>query len=456
MVRLIVYNVGRLLLCCSALMLGMAVANAQLQLQRLYTAPNTSVRPAFLLQGDDGNFYGTFAANVFKLTPAGALTILPTPLLYEVNRELALGDDGSLYGTVNSQPQFGGNTNGLIFRITPSGQYSVEFAFNGQNGALPVGMRKGTDGCFYGLMVNSNHILPSFITNYTSIFQFTTNQTVTILYSAANAPEFTGLPVQGPDGNLYGTMFSRSVQIQPPFGTLYRFSIYRLSTNGNLQTIYTRSNAPGSASDLIFGPDGSLYGTIGSDFRPFLPGPSYGSIFRLTTNGVFSSLFSFNGTNGSDPEERLVVGNDGYLYGSTFSGGISNRGTVFQISLHGDFKSLFDFADSTASNPSAPLVDGADGNLYGITGSSTKTNIATIFRLVQPTTISNFGISNDTATLTWNSFSNAVYRVEYKSALSDSSWIPLIQSVTATDQTITIVETQATDPQRLYRVVLLP
>lgn len=82
--------------------------------------------------------------------------------------------------------------------------------------------------------------------------------------------------------------------------------------------------------------------------------------------------------------------------------------------------------------------------------------IGTIFRLVQPTAMSNVGISNGVATLTWNSFPNGIYRVEHKSALPNLSWTPLIQRVTATDQTITVFDNAATDSQRLYRVVLLP
>jgi len=183
---------------------------------------------------------------------------------------------------------------------------------------------------------------------------------------------------------------------------------------------------------------------------------AYGSIFRISTNGIYTNLFSFSSTNGADPRGRLLIANDGYLYGTTFAGGISNRGTIFRLSVQGEFTSLIDFTGPNGTGPSAPLIQATDGNLYGGTESSMISGIGTIFRLVEPVEVSNFGMSNGTATLTWNSFSNAIYRVEFKSALSNLSWTPLIQRVTATDQTITIFDNQATDPQRLYRVVLLP
>jgi uncharacterized repeat protein (TIGR03803 family) len=441
-----------------------SAANAQFQLQRLYTAPNNSP-PAWLIQANDGNFYGTLVnpsarfsppsvGYVFKMTSGGSVTTLTS--LFGLNPELAQGDDGNFYGTAYQQP-FGGATNGMIFGLTAAGQLTNVFQFDGTNGARPIGMRKGVDGSFYGIMgaTNLGHTfsLPS---NHFTIFQYSINNGVTKLYSVTNGPEFTSIPVQGSDGYLYGATLSGTSLLFPPYGNVLRVSFYRVSTSGNFQTIYTRTNTPGAAGDLIFGPDGNLYGSFSSDAGVYQQKLAYGSIFRISTNGNFSSLFSFNSTNGSDPRARLFFANDGYLYGTTFAGGISNRGTIFRLSVQGEFTSLIDFTGANGSSPTGPLVQAADGNFYGVTEGSTVMNIGTIYRLVQPTAISNFGISNGTVTLTWNSFPDGVYRVEYKTALPDLSWTPLFQRVTATDQTITVFDTQASDPQRLYRVVLLP
>jgi uncharacterized repeat protein (TIGR03803 family) len=443
-----------------------SVAHAQFQLQRLYTAPNGSP-PMCLLQGNDGNFYGTLVnplarfnplsvslGYVFKMTPSGTVTTLTS--LYGLNPELAQGDDGNFYGTAYQQP-FGGATNGMIFGLTAAGQLTNVFHFDGTNGARPLGMRKGVDGSFYGIMgwTNLGHTfsLPS---NHFTIFQYSINNGVTKLYSVTNGPEFTSIPVQSSDGYLYGATLSGTSLLIPPYGNVLRVSFYRVSTNGNFQTIYTRTNVSGEAGDLIFGPDGNLYGSFSPDTRAYKLNLTYGSIFSISTNGNYSSLFSFGSTNGSDPRARLFFANDGYLYGTTFAGGISNRGTLFRLSVHGEFTSLIDFTGANGASPSAPLIQATDGNLYGATESSMTSGVGTIFRLVQPTVVSNLAISNGVATLTWNSFSNGIYRLEYKSALSDLSWMPLIQRVTATDQTITVFDTQATGPQRFYRVALLP
>ena len=451
----------------AALILSMlfltSAAHAQFQLQRLYTAPNGSP-PMCLLQGNDGNFYGTLVSPlahlspsvgyVFKMTPAGTVTTLTS--LFGLNPELVQGDDGNFYGTAYQQP-FGGATNGMIFGLTAAGQLTNVFQFDGTNGARPIGMRKGVDGSFYGIMGSTNlghtFSLPS---NHFTIFQYSINNGVTKLYSVTNGPEFTSIPVQGADGYLYGATLSGTSLISPPYGKVLRVSFYRVSTNGDFQIIYTRTNAPDAAGDLVFGPDDSLYGAFGPGKQAYPPNLTGGSIFRISTNGNYSNLFTFNSTNGSDPQARLSFANDGYLYGTTFGGGISNRGTLFRMSVHGEFTSLIDFTGANGAGPSAPLVQATDGNIYGGTENSMISGIGTIFRLVQPIELRNFAMSNGTATLTWNSFLNGIYRVDYKSALSNLSWTPLIQRVTATDQTITIFDNQATDPQRLYRVVLLP
>ena len=95
---------------------------------------------AALLLGADGNFYGTAyqgGANgygtVFRMTPAGAVTVLHAFTGPSVDGAFPLGGvvqdaAGTLYGTTES----GGALNrGSAWRLTPAGQYSLLHSFSG-------------------------------------------------------------------------------------------------------------------------------------------------------------------------------------------------------------------------------------------------------------------------------------------------------------------------------------
>src|SRR5208282_1285900 len=113
---------------------------------------------AGLVQGNDGNFYGTTLfggafgyGNVFRVTPSGTLTDLhdfsytdggyPSSVLIQAA-------DGSFYGTTEN----GGPTGwGTVFKITPNGAFTLVYSFSGQDGGVPVpGLVQDTDGSFYG------------------------------------------------------------------------------------------------------------------------------------------------------------------------------------------------------------------------------------------------------------------------------------------------------------------
>src|SRR6185369_16849151 len=87
------------------------------------------------------------------------------------------------------------------------------------------------------------------------------------------------------------------------------------------------------ATRLIQANDGALYGTtlFGGPTNGSPASASLGTVFRITTNGAFTSLVRFQDTNGSSPQASLVMGNDGNLYGTTAHGGSGGGGTIFRI-----------------------------------------------------------------------------------------------------------------------------
>src|SRR6266849_4061168 len=160
-------------------------------------------------------------------------------------------------------------------------------------------------------------------------------------------------------------------------------SFFRLQATGavlSLQTLHSfGSNPKNPQAGLVQANDGNFYGTTA------LGGTNgeNGTVFGITPNGVFGSLFSFNGTNGSRPAASLIQGSDGNLYGTTTSGGSSgDNGTVFRITLSGAFTSLFSFNGTNGSGPAAGLVQASDGNFYGTTQfGGTNGDNGTVFRI---------------------------------------------------------------------------
>ncbi|HXU76341.1 MAG TPA: choice-of-anchor tandem repeat GloVer-containing protein, partial [Methylomirabilota bacterium] len=233
-----------------------------------------------------GNFYGTAFVQgglldgiVFRVTTNGVLTTLAT--LKDTEDGLTPGTDGNFYGTT---PSGGSNNSGAVFRVTPGGVLTTLVSFNDTNGAFPVG----------------------------------------------------GL-VQANDGTLYGTTSFGGANLD--FGT-----IFKVTTNGVLTDLFHFHFTDGArpASKLIFGPDGNLYGTASAGGslgnNPFSSG--LGAVFRITTNGAFTPLVLFQGTNGANPQASLVLGPDGNLYGTTVNGGPGGGGTIFRIVLAPQFTSI--------------------------------------------------------------------------------------------------------------------
>jgi uncharacterized repeat protein (TIGR03803 family) len=147
----------------------------------------------------------------------------------------------------------------------------------------------------------------------------------------------------------------------------------------NLYSFSGGSDGGGPLGGLVQGSDGYFYGTTSGG------GTNYsGSVFKISTSGVLTSLYSFTGgDDGSNPQAGLVQGTDGNFYGTTQSGGTNGgEGTVFKITAKGVFSSLYSFSGGNdGSNPQAGLVQGSDGNFYGTTVNGGKGGAGTVFRL---------------------------------------------------------------------------
>ena len=123
-----------------------------------------------LVQGTDGNFYGTTTSGgangwgtVFKITPGGTLTTLYNFCSASKCEDGAIpeaglvqGSDGNFYGTtsgggIDDVGASGGY--GTLFQITPGGTLTTLHYFDQWDGAEPIGLTQDTNGDFYGTAV---------------------------------------------------------------------------------------------------------------------------------------------------------------------------------------------------------------------------------------------------------------------------------------------------------------
>ncbi len=379
---------------CSALLLCVATAFA-LQAQtfrKLHNFDYTGgAEPmAALLQGTDGNLYGTtyeggangYTGTVFKITIGGTLTTL-----YSFCSQSNCGDgqwpygaliqgiDGNFYGTT----AYGGASNfyGTVFKITPSGTLTTLHSFDNSEGGYPLaGLLQTADGNLYG---TTSDYGPN---GDGTVFKITPSGALTTLYSFCSQPGCTdgrdpyAALVLGGDGNLYGTTVSGGAAgfcaSSDGCGT-----VFKITPSGTLTTLHSFEGTDGAApfAGLIQAPDGNLYGVAAYGGTNNACPTGCGTIFTITPGGTLTTLYNFCSqdgcTDGYLPYAGLTLGNDGNLYGSTEYGGDDGAGTAFKITPGGMRTTLYNFCSQSNCTdggvPVAALIQDTNGKLYGTT-----------------------------------------------------------------------------------------
>lgn len=242
-------------------------------------------------------------------------------------------------------------------------------------------------------------------------------QTFTVLHTFTGAGDGSepnaGLTIDR-GGNFYGTTYDGAAG----YGTVFKLS--RAGSGWLLTTLYEFQGGDDGAmpeTRVVFGLDGSLYGTTSSG------GGGNGTVFNLRppASNCRSSycpwtetvLYRFlGGSDGANPQYGdLTFDAAGNIYGTTSSGGggctaYAGCGVVFKLTSSGGQWTesvLYAFENGNGQTPFSGVIFDSAGNLYGTALYGGTQDQGTVYELTQSgsgwteTTLHNFGPAPDGA-----------------------------------------------------------
>lgn len=323
---------------------------------------------AAVIKDGSGNLYGTTAeggegnndGTVFKVAPNGTETVLHaftgcSDFLdgCQPRGKLLLDKKGNLYGTTYSG---GGSLGGTVFKISASGKQKVLYAFTGNaDGSLPAaGLIKDSAGNLYGTGAAGGN------GGQGVVFKVSPTGNETVLYSFTGGAD-GGTPIgdliADSSGNLYGTTYYGGA------GSACIANcgvVFKVDSNGNETVLYAfqgGNDGAYPAAGLVRDSAGNFYGTTEYGGGPgCFEGTGCGTVFKLTPGGTETVVYSFTGgADGGYPSSNLVEDN-GAVYGTTtsYGGGCGNCGTVFKVTSRGVVSTLHAFVGASAGDGSMP------------------------------------------------------------------------------------------------------
>ncbi|MGZ5545753.1 MAG: TIGR02597 family protein, partial [Limisphaerales bacterium] len=375
-----------------------------------------------LVQGGDGNFYGTTfdggalqLGTIFQITASGTLTSLAE--FGQINganptASLIRGSDGSFYGTTSSGGNF--TTNGItylygtVFNFS-GGTITTLNSFGPDNGALPYSaVALGSDNNFYGTTIGPGS---------GTAFKMQSDGTLASTTLNADGDQPFGALMQASDGNFYGTT---------------RQTIFQLTPGGTATTIGNISG--GSSAGLIQAADGNFYGTT-----TFGGNQSTGSVFRIVPRPQFAL----------QPASQTVYSNASVVLSAAVTG-IAPLNYQWR-------KNGVNIANATASSFAISSAQQSDSGTYTIAvtnGFGSSNSINAVVSVLPPTIVHFQNTTHNTdgsIGAAWSADIGTSYDLQFKSSLTNTQW-STVSSFTASSNSLVLNITPGANTQGFYRL----
>jgi uncharacterized repeat protein (TIGR03803 family) len=287
---------------------------------------------------------------------------------------LIQGSDGNVYGTAQVSMEGTSSPNGgTVFSLSPTGTFKLLHTFtlgpnkNYPNGNLPGFIVEGSDGKLYGTTLFGGVGGCNGYCGFGVLYRINTDgtgfQIIHKFCSQTNCADGNGgQMIKGTDGNLYGaSMEGGTGSCNSYYGTCG--GIFRvIPSTGSYEMFFNFNTGAGiNPSGLTLAPDGTFYGLddgTGGTLNLFHYTPA--------TNQATAVAVHFPSFNGlpSHPAGQLTFGANGNLYGLYIIYATSGEG-LFEVQPDGSNLTLFPFY-TTQAGGGAPqdMILGTDGSLW--------------------------------------------------------------------------------------------
>ena len=313
----------------------------------------------------------------------------------------------------------------------------------------------------------------------------------------------TGFAASGSPGGPFN-LTSQSFSLTNFEGPLLNWSVINTSlwltvspvsgtlvTGGPAATVTASLNS--AASNLVVGAYAAtvVFSNLNTHYTQSRQFTLAVSPIELVQNGGFEAGSFVSWTTSGNFQYSTVTSSSSYVHSGVYGAQLGPSGTLGYLSqtipTTPDAVYLLSFwlTNPTAGTPNQFLASWNGANVYNqsnlgafawmnlqyfVTAASSSTVLQFGFRndpnyfglddisvtAVPPVIFQSMTKSNNTVAFSWSAMSGLVYQMQYKTNLTQASWVNLGSAITASNSVVTATDSPGTDPQRFYRLLVLP